>query len=39
MAQWRMKKMNLRILEKNPEMAGTWFDNRYPGCKVDVPSH
>lgn len=27
MAQWRMKKINLKILEKNPEMSGTWFEN------------
>lgn len=27
------------IFEKNPEVGGTWFDNRYPGCGVDTPSH
>jgi 4-hydroxyacetophenone monooxygenase len=27
------------IIEKNPEVGGTWYDNRYPGCGVDTPNH
>ncbi|KAJ4252917.1 hypothetical protein NW762_010823 [Fusarium torreyae] len=27
------------IYEKNPSIGGTWYENRYPGCKCDVPSH
>jgi 4-hydroxyacetophenone monooxygenase len=27
------------VLEKNPDLGGTWFENTYPGCRVDVPSH
>lgn len=27
------------IYEKNPDIGGTWFENRYPGCACDVPSH
>lgn len=27
------------IFEKNPDVGGTWFENRYPGCGVDTPSH
>ncbi len=27
------------IIEKNPGIGGTWFENRYPGCRVDVPGH
>ncbi|WP_236795212.1 NAD(P)/FAD-dependent oxidoreductase [Amycolatopsis sp. GM8] len=27
------------ILEKNPDLGGTWFENTYPGCGVDTPSH
>ncbi|KAI8948942.1 hypothetical protein F4801DRAFT_580981 [Xylaria longipes] len=27
------------IYEKNSKVGGTWFENRYPGCKCDVPSH
>lgn len=23
------------ILEKNPEIGGTWYENTYPGCRVD----
>ncbi|OJD29100.1 fad nad-binding domain-containing protein [Diplodia corticola] len=29
----------LTIYEKNADVAGTWFENRYPGCACDVPSH
>ncbi|KAI1403438.1 FAD/NAD(P)-binding domain-containing protein [Hypoxylon fuscum] len=29
----------LTIYDKNPEVSGTWFENRYPGCACDVPSH
>lgn len=27
------------ILEKNPEIGGTWFENTYPGCQVDSANH
>lgn len=27
------------VYEKNPKIGGTWYENRYPGCKCDVPSH
>lgn len=27
------------IIEKNNEVGGTWWDNRYPGCGVDTPNH
>ena len=26
------------ILEKNDVVGGTWFENRYPGARVDTPS-
>ncbi|GLY97217.1 cyclohexanone monooxygenase [Actinoplanes sp. NBRC 103695] len=26
------------ILEKNSEVGGTWYENRYPGARVDTPS-
>lgn len=29
----------LTILEKAPDLGGTWFYNTYPGCACDVPSH
>lgn len=27
------------IVEKNPDVGGTWYENRYPGCAVDTPNH
>lgn len=27
------------IVEKNEELGGTWWENRYPGVGVDTPSH
>ena len=27
------------VYEKNAEVGGTWLENSYPGCRVDVPSH
>ena len=27
------------VFEKNDEVGGTWFENSYPGCRVDVPNH
>jgi cation diffusion facilitator CzcD-associated flavoprotein CzcO len=29
----------LVIYEKNADVGGTWLENRYPGCRCDVPSH
>jgi 4-hydroxyacetophenone monooxygenase len=26
------------IIEKNGEVGGTWYENRYPGARVDTPS-
>jgi cation diffusion facilitator CzcD-associated flavoprotein CzcO len=27
------------VFEKNGDVGGTWWDNSYPGCQCDVPSH
>ena len=27
------------VLERAEDVGGTWRDNRYPGCRCDVPSH
>ena len=27
------------VLERAPDLGGTWRDNTYPGCRCDVPSH
>ncbi len=29
---------NIRLLEKAPELGGTWYHNRYPGIACDVPA-
>jgi len=26
------------VLDKNADVGGTWFENTYPGCRVDVPN-
>ncbi|EGP86307.1 unnamed protein product [Zymoseptoria tritici ST99CH_1A5] len=31
--------IDLQIYEKNPEIGGTWYENRYPGAACDVPAH
>jgi cation diffusion facilitator CzcD-associated flavoprotein CzcO len=33
----RMK--SFLIIEKSPDIGGTWWENRYPGCACDIPSH
>ncbi len=37
---YKMKKLfekyELVVYEKNPSVAGTWYENRYPGCACDV---
>jgi len=35
----RQAGVDVTILEKNADVGGTWFENTYPGCRVDVPSH
>ena len=30
---------SVHVYEKNPDAGGTWFENGYPGCRVDVPNH
>ena len=27
------------VIEKNPDVGGTWWENTYPGCRVDNPNH
>ncbi len=38
---YRLKQAGLPfvIVEKNSGPGGTWFENRFPGARVDVPSH
>ena len=37
----RLKELGIPfvILEKNPDVGGTWLENDYPGCAVDMPNH
>lgn len=30
--------VEIACYDKNPEVGGTWYENRYPGCACDVPS-
>jgi len=27
------------VVEKNADVGGTWYENAYPGCRVDNPNH
>jgi 4-hydroxyacetophenone monooxygenase len=38
LAAYRLRQAGIEcvILEKNPEVGGTWYENSYPGCRVDV---
>ncbi|KAF9889894.1 hypothetical protein FE257_006766 [Aspergillus nanangensis] len=31
--------VEFQLYEKNPDVGGTWYENRYPGCACDIPSH
>lgn len=31
--------IRITIVEKNPCVGGTWYENRYPGVACDIPSH
>ncbi|KAL2836227.1 putative dimethylaniline monooxygenase [Aspergillus pseudodeflectus] len=37
-SQPRHKNIRIQCYEKNPEVGGTWYENRYPGCACDIPS-
>ncbi|KAL6251201.1 hypothetical protein RBB50_001409 [Rhinocladiella similis] len=30
--------IKIAIVEKNPSVGGTWYENRYPGVACDIPS-
>src|SRR5215212_189941 len=27
------------VIGENPDVGGTWLENTYPGCRVDIPNH
>jgi 4-hydroxyacetophenone monooxygenase len=31
--------IDFTIVDKNADAGGTWFENVYPGCRVDNPNH
>lgn len=31
--------VDFTVIEKNPDLGGTWYENRYPDCGVDTPSY
>jgi cation diffusion facilitator CzcD-associated flavoprotein CzcO len=37
--QRNFDQFDLTIYEKNVEISGTWYENKYPGCACDVPAH
>lgn len=41
LAAYRLRQagVDVVIIEKNDDVGGTWLENRYPGCRVDVPNH
>ena len=34
----RQAGLEVTVYEKNAEVGGTWLENVYPGCRVDVPN-
>lgn len=34
--QSSLQKTDLVLYEKSPAVGGTWYENRYPGCKCDI---
>ena len=41
LAAYRLQEAGIpfTVIEKNPSVGGTWFENRYPGVRVDVGNH
>ncbi|PFH50242.1 hypothetical protein AMATHDRAFT_4151 [Amanita thiersii Skay4041] len=37
--QRSFENFELTVYEKNEDVSGTWFENRYPGCACDVAAH
>ncbi|KEF54822.1 uncharacterized protein A1O9_09264 [Exophiala aquamarina CBS 119918] len=34
-----LENVDIAIYEKNDNVGGTWYENRYPGCACDIPAH
>lgn len=39
-AAYRLKQAGIpvTVFEKNPDVGGTWYENSYPGCRLDTPN-
>lgn len=37
-AEEQMSELKITVYEKNKDVGGTWYENRYPGCACDIPS-
>ncbi len=39
-AAYRLKQagVDFTVYEKNPEVGGVWWENSYPGCRLDTPN-
>lgn len=35
----RQAGLDVVVVEKNADVGGTWLENTYPGCRVDVSNH
>ena len=35
----RQAGLDVVVVEKNDDVGGTWYENTYPGCRVDVSNH
>jgi hypothetical protein len=35
----RIPNLSLTVYEKNADIGGTWYENKYPGCACDIPAH
>ena len=40
-AAYRLAKAGIDyvVVDKNDDVGGTWLENTYPGCRVDIPNH
>ncbi len=41
LAAYRLQQAGIefQVVEKNADVGGTWYENTYPGCRVDNPNH
>ena len=41
LAAYRLKEAGISytVIDKNADVGGTWYENTYPGCRVDNPNH